>query len=214
MCAGVPMLTEQEVKYRMQLKASLERVENRALQAPVGDSGCVPLTAPFEARSLRRVLGSFVTGVTVVTTCDAVGARYGLTVNSFSSVSLDPPLILWSQSLTSPSHPVFRDAPWFTVHILSQEQLELSRRFATGGADKFAGLEVSEGLGGVPVIAGCTATLECSLESRYPGGDHQVFIGRVHRLRHCSAQPLVFGGGNYLATRPFGETQPPGSTRC
>src|SRR4051812_18428675 len=106
----------------------------------------------FDARALRQVLGAFVTGVTVITTVDASGKPHGLTANSFSSVSLDPPLILWSQSLTAPSHPVFRDADRFVVNILADDQVEVSNRFARGGADKFAGCATRAGLGGVPLI--------------------------------------------------------------
>src|SRR3954469_18364116 len=92
---------------------------------------------PFDSLELRRVLGAFVTGVTVITTLDRDGKPHGLTANSFTSVSLDPPLILWSQSLTAPSHPVFRESERFVVNILADDQVEISNRFARGGADKF-----------------------------------------------------------------------------
>ena len=93
----------------------------------------------FDARELRQVLGTFVTDVTVITALDANGKPHGLTANSFSSVSLDPPLVLWSQSLAAPSHPVFREVERFVVNILSDDQVDVSRRFARGGDDKFAG---------------------------------------------------------------------------
>jgi flavin reductase (DIM6/NTAB) family NADH-FMN oxidoreductase RutF/DNA-binding IclR family transcriptional regulator len=156
----------------------------------------------FDSRELRQVLGSFVTGVTVITTVDAQSRPHGLTVNSFSSVSLDPPLILWSQSNTAPSHPVFSTAERFTVNILADDQVELSSRFARASADKFAGLPVATGLGGVPLLAGCAAHLECRRVHSYPGGDHTVFIGEVERVARHPRQPLVFGGGRYLVTQP------------
>jgi flavin reductase (DIM6/NTAB) family NADH-FMN oxidoreductase RutF/DNA-binding IclR family transcriptional regulator len=156
----------------------------------------------FDARELRQVLGSFVTGVTVITTLDADGRPHGLTANSFSSVSLDPPLILWSQSLTAPSHPVFRDAERFVVNILADDQVDISNKFARGGADKFAGCEVEAGLGGVPLIRGSAAHLECRRIQSFPGGDHVVFLGQVERIERTGRQPLVFGGGRYLVAQP------------
>jgi flavin reductase (DIM6/NTAB) family NADH-FMN oxidoreductase RutF/DNA-binding IclR family transcriptional regulator len=156
----------------------------------------------FDARALRQVLGAFVTGVTVITTLDSQGRPHGLTANSFSSVSLDPPLILWSQSLTAPSHPVFRDAERFVVNILADDQVEVSQRFARGGADKFAGCATRPGLGGVPLIEGCSAYLECRRMDSFPGGDHVVFLGQVERIERSGRQPLVFGGGRYLVAQP------------
>ena len=157
---------------------------------------------PFDVKELRQVLGSFVTGVTVITTVDSSGIAHGLTVNSFSSVSLDPPLILWSQSKTAPSHPVFSEAERFVVNILSDEQVAISNRFARGGIDKFSDTPVAAGLGGIPLIQGCSAHLECRRIQSYPGGDHVVFIGEVERIARHPRQPLVFGGGRYLVAEP------------
>jgi flavin reductase (DIM6/NTAB) family NADH-FMN oxidoreductase RutF len=156
----------------------------------------------FDARALRQVLGAFVTGVTVITTLDAAGKPHGLTANSFSSVSLDPPLVLWSQSLTAPSHPVFREAERFVVNILADDQVEVSNRFARGGPDKFVGCATRPGLGGVPLIEGCAAYLECRRINSFPGGDHLVFLGQVERIERSGRQPLVFGGGRYLVAQP------------
>ncbi|MFL6694335.1 MAG: flavin reductase [Ramlibacter sp.] len=169
--------------------------------------------AAFDARELRQVLGSFVTGVTVITTIDSDGKPHGLTANSFSSVSLDPPLILWSQSMTAPSHPVFSTCERFAVNILADDQVEVSNRFARGGADKFAGTPVKPGLGNLPLIDGCAAHLECRRVHAYPGGDHVVFIGEVERIQRHPRQPLVFGGGRYLVAQPhdMGPQQAPGS---
>jgi flavin reductase (DIM6/NTAB) family NADH-FMN oxidoreductase RutF len=156
----------------------------------------------FDARALRQVLGAFVTGVTVITTLDPQGRPHGLTANSFSSVSLDPPLILWSQSLAAPSHPVFRDTERFVVNILADDQVEVSQAFARAGADKFAGCLTTPGLGGVPLIEGCAAYLECRRINSFPGGDHVVFLGEVERIERTGRAPLVFGGGRYLVAQP------------
>jgi flavin reductase (DIM6/NTAB) family NADH-FMN oxidoreductase RutF len=156
----------------------------------------------FDCRELRDCLSTFVTGVTVITTVDREGARYGLTVNSFSSVSLDPPLILWSQRLVAPSFPIFRDAPYFAVNILAENQIDISRRFSSNVADKFADLDVIVGHGGIPLIAGCAAYLECSTESTFSGGDHLVFIGRVQGMKKLQHRPLAFGGGRYMIVQP------------
>jgi flavin reductase (DIM6/NTAB) family NADH-FMN oxidoreductase RutF len=156
----------------------------------------------FDARALRQVLGAFVTGVTVITTLDRDGKPHGLTANSFTSVSLDPPLILWSQSLTAPSHPVFRESDRFVVNILADDQVEVSNRFARGGLDKFSGCATRTGLGGVPLIEGCAAYLECRRINSFPGGDHLVFLGQVERIERSGLQPLVFGGGRYLVAQP------------
>ena len=170
-----------------------------ARQEHADEAAVVP---EIDARELRNVLGAFVTGVTVITTVDADGKPHGLTVNSFSSVSLDPPLVLWSQSLRAPSHPVFRDAERFVVNVLSEDQFTVSDRFARGGEDKFAGCKVRHGMGGVPLIEGCTAWIECRREQNLPGGDHMVFLGRVERIQRTQSQPLVFGGGRYLVAQP------------
>jgi flavin reductase (DIM6/NTAB) family NADH-FMN oxidoreductase RutF len=156
----------------------------------------------FSSRELRECLSSFITGVTVITTVDSQGRAHGLTVNSFNSVSLDPPLVLWSQRLQSPTFPVFRDSPYFAVNILAQDQIGISRRFAKRSHDKFEGLEVVPGLGGIPLIAGCAAYLECSKEMSFPGGDHVVFVGRVERIEKQQRPPLVFGGGQYMVVQP------------
>ena len=123
---------------------------------------------PFDSRALRDVLGAFVTGVTVITALDEAGTPYGLTANSFSSVSLDPPLVLWSQALTAPSHPVFRAADRFAINILACDQVEISNRFARAADRKFEGVPVRVGLGGLPLLEGCAAYLECRKITSYP----------------------------------------------
>lgn len=152
----------------------------------------------FDTRELRTVLGTFVTGVTVVTTCDDAGRRHGVTANSFSSVSLDPPLVLWSQSVSSRSHPAFRDSEHFVVNILADDQVDLSNHFAKSAEDKFTGLAFSDGIGGAPVLHGAAAHIECLKVATYPGGDHVVFLGRVQRITLGRRRPLAFGQGRYM----------------
>lgn len=154
----------------------------------------------FDSRDLRNALGAFTTGVTVVTTLDSAGKAHGVTANSFSSVSLDPPLILWSQALTSKSHHAFRDTERFVVNIMADDQVHVSNRFAKSGDDKFVGIPVTPGLGGVPIIDGSAAHLECTKVASYPGGDHVVFIGRVEKIHRAPRKPLAFGEGRYMVT--------------
>ena len=161
-----------------------------------------PQLEALDPRSLRQVLGAFVTGVTVITTLDPSGQPVGLTANSFSSVSLEPPLVLWSQSLSAPSYPIFRDAERFAISILAEDQVEISNRFAGRVKDKFEGVAVRAGLGGVPLVEGAAAYVECLRELSYPGGDHAVFLGRVVRIERRERRPLVFGSGRYLIAAP------------
>lgn len=165
--------------------------------------------APVDKRLLRRALGRFATGVVVVTTCTPEGRREGLTANSFTSVSLDPPLVLWSLRRDAPSLESFISAGRFALSILSDGQSHLSRHFATPAPDKFAGIATRQGLGGCPVIAGCIAAFECSTEVVHEGGDHMIFIGRVERAEFRSGRPLVFAGGAYGVHEPLPEPSPP-----
>lgn len=157
----------------------------------------------IDARQLRGVLGRFFTGVTVVTTVDEAGKAWGVTANSFTSVSLDPPLVLWNQALTAMSHPVFLEAERFTVNILAEDQVPLSRHFAKSDENKFDGVPVTIGLGGVPVLDGCCAALECRKVATHEGGDHTIFIGQVEGMRSNDRCPLVFGDGKYMEARPL-----------
>lgn len=156
----------------------------------------------FGSRDLRRVLGSFVTGVTVVTTVDGAGQFHGVTANSFSSVSLDPPLVLWSQAVKSGSHPAFFEAERFAVNILAEDQIELSKRFAKSSHAKFSGIEVDLGHGNVPLLRDCSARLQCRVVSRVPGGDHTIYVGEVVAIDQAERKPLVFGNGRYLLVDP------------
>ncbi|MAB97250.1 MAG: flavin reductase [Pseudomonadaceae bacterium] len=152
----------------------------------------------FDQRTLRNVLGSFVTGVTVVTTRDNNGKAHGVTANSFSSVSLDPPLVLWSQSLTSKSYPAFSESDHFAVNILADDQIHLSNHFAKSQEDKFIDVACSNGLGGSPVLACVSAHLECKKIATYPGGDHVVYLGQVENIGQSNRVPLAFGHGKYM----------------
>ena len=157
--------------------------------------------ADDDHRALRAAFGAFATGVTVVTALDPDGRAIGLTVNSFNTVSLDPPLVLWSLSLASPKLEAFRAASHFAVNVLAADQQALSERFARRNSDKFAGIEWREGLGGAPLLAGCCAVLECRNEVQHAGGDHLVFIGRVEGCSRQDKAPLVFHGGRYRQLR-------------
>jgi 3-hydroxy-9,10-secoandrosta-1,3,5(10)-triene-9,17-dione monooxygenase reductase component len=150
-----------------------------------------------DVREFRNALGAFTTGVTIVTTRDASGRDVGLTVNSFNSVSLEPPLVLWSLARSAASLPAFVEAEYFAVHILGARQEALSNQFARRGAEKFAGIDVTRGHGGVPLLDGCAARFECRTAYRHEGGDHEIFVGEVLSFEHFDEPPLVFQKGGY-----------------
>jgi 3-hydroxy-9,10-secoandrosta-1,3,5(10)-triene-9,17-dione monooxygenase reductase component len=156
--------------------------------------------AETRVRQFRDALGAFATGVTIVTTRTPTGVDVGLTANSFNSVSLDPPMVLWSLAKAAKSLPAFLDSGYFAVHVLAASQEELSHIFATRGADKFAGLAIERGRGGIPLLDGCSARFQCRTAVKYEGGDHVVFIGEVEAFDHFGRPPLVFHGGRYAAT--------------
>lgn len=158
----------------------------------------MPTSTSLDTRELRNVLGTFVTGVTVVTTRDAGGNEHGVTASSFSSVSLDPPLVLWSQSLTSKSYPAFHASDRFAVNILADDQVGISNHFGRSRVDKFSGIEHSDGIGRVPLLSGTAAHFECVKVAEYPGGDHVVYLGRVERFSRSHRRPLAFGSGRYM----------------
>ena len=146
----------------------------------------------------------FATGITIVTARDASGACVGLTANSFNSVSLAPPLVLWSLSLNAGSLPAFARGSHYAINILAADQRALAERFASKTVDRFAGVEFREGLGGAPVLVGAAAVFECFNRSRYEEGDHIIFVGEVERCEHRSgAQPLIFHGGRYFTELPL-----------
>ena len=153
----------------------------------------------LDQRDFRNALGAFPTGVCLITTLGPGGERAGLTVNSFSSVSLDPPMVLWSLARTATCAGVFRDAEYFAINVLAANDAQLSSHFAKAGADKFAAYanRFSAGLGGVPLLEGAVATFECHSRYRKYGGDHIILIGVVERYSHTDRKPLVFCRGSY-----------------
>lgn len=151
----------------------------------------------LDSLALRVALGQYATGVAVVTTLDAEGRPAGLTVNSFASVSLAPPLVLWSLAQTSACMQAFRSCSHFAVNVLAADQIEMSNRFALAGYDKFAGITWTPGLDGVPLLDGCCARFECRNHAHHAGGDHIIFIGRVEHFMRADLPPLVFHGGRY-----------------
>jgi 3-hydroxy-9,10-secoandrosta-1,3,5(10)-triene-9,17-dione monooxygenase reductase component len=153
--------------------------------------------ANMDPKAFRKALGSFTTGVTIVTTKGASGKDVGLTANSFNSVSLDPPMVLWSLDRKSSSAAAFMAAEHFAVHILASDQEHVSNQFAKSGIDRFAGLELERGHGGVPLLGGCAARFECRTSYRYEGGDHVIFVGEVVSFDSFDHAPLCFHGGNY-----------------
>ncbi len=151
----------------------------------------------IDSRQLRTALGRFATGVTIVTCIGDDGRYVGLTANSFNSLSLAPPLVLWSLREVSPSIAAFAAAPRFAVNVLSEAQVDLSRRFASREPDRFAEGAWALGEHGAPVLAGCAAVFECETVSHQTAGDHRLFIGRVLACTESALPPLVFQGGHY-----------------
>jgi 3-hydroxy-9,10-secoandrosta-1,3,5(10)-triene-9,17-dione monooxygenase reductase component len=164
--------------------------------------------ATFDKRAFRRALGSFVTGVTIVTTVDAAGAPAGLTANSFNSVSLDPPLVLWSLALDSTNLAAFRQSSWWAVHILAAGQDALSNQFARRDGDKFAGVPTTPGPGGIPLLDGCAARFICRSAFEYEGGDHAIFLGAVEQFDHTPRTPLIYHQGSYGGVFPAPASPP------
>lgn len=153
----------------------------------------------LDGREFRRALGCFATGVTVITAAAADGAYAGLTVNSFNSLSLDPPLVLWSLGVASTHRRDFEAASHFAVNVLSDGQIALSRRFALRSAHRFANLDVRSGAGGAPLLPDCAAWFECRIVSLERRGDHLLFIGEVERFAATTRKPLLFLHGHYAA---------------
>ena len=162
-----------------------------------------PAPAGFDARDFRTALATFATGVTIMTARGRDGEPVGLTVNSFASVSLDPPLVLWSQSLYAQSLAAFQEASHFVVNVLAADQVELSKRFAGAHDNRFLNVQHVVPEHGAPVIAGCAAHFECRNEARYYGGDHVIFLGRVERYAYTSRPTLMFCHGRYMRGRPL-----------
>ncbi len=156
-----------------------------------------PVETEFDPRLLRDALGSFATGVTIITAAGDNGLRVGLTANSFSSVSLNPALVSWSLASHAPSMPVFQNCSHFSIHVLKRDQEELAIRFSQSRDDKFDGVNVKEGLGGAPVLAECLASFQCRNAYRHAGGDHIIFLGAVEKFEVDGGAPLIFHRGKF-----------------
>lgn len=161
------------------------------------------ISSHIDPLEFRQAAGQFMTGVTVVTTIDNLGRPHGLTVNSFSSLSLDPPLTLFGLGRNSEVMPAFKDRNGYVVHVLAAEQQELGVRFSTKGIDRFDGIEFETGWGGLPVLPGTLANFQCSPEHEYEGGDHLLLIGRVRHLEFDDTDRSALGyfRGRYVTSR-------------
>lgn len=149
------------------------------------------------AGDYRRSFGRFPSGVTVLTTVTPEGRPVGLTVNSFSSVSLEPPMVLWCLKENSRLRPAFRACSHFAIHMLSADQRDLSQRFCSPVEDRFEGLMFYAGAAGVPLLTGCASVIECRRSDIITWGDHDVICGEVERHHHCDKEPLAFLAGRY-----------------
>lgn len=166
-------------------------------------AGCI------DAKQFRQALGAFTTGVTIVTTIDEAGNDVGVTANSFNSVSLDPPMVLWSIARTSTNLSSFIAAKHFAVHILANDQDTLASHFAKRGVDRFSGLKLERGASGIPLLEGCAARFQCRMAFQYEGGDHVILVGEVLEFDHHDHDPLVFKSGRYaLAVHKPNEPAP------
>lgn len=150
-----------------------------------------------DSRHMRECLGTFATGVAIITAQAQGGGFVGLTANSFNSLSLTPPLVLWSLGTRSANLEAFLCASHFSVNVLSAAQVELARRFSRQGANRFAGVPLHEGLGGAPLIDGAIGWFECETQAHSRQGDHVLFIGEVRRCARAPGNGLVFHHGSY-----------------
>lgn len=153
----------------------------------------------IDSRAFRNALGCFATGITVITTVEPDGTPVGVTVNSFSSVSLDPPLVLFCLGRASQSLAAFESAGAYAVNILADDQQDLSNRFANRNLqERWDGVAAERGVTGVPLLKGCLATIECDLDKMLDGGDHVILVGRVRRLESREdGKPLLYFRGGY-----------------
>ncbi|WP_245272327.1 flavin reductase family protein [Xanthobacter sp. 126] len=156
-----------------------------------------PSVTAFDPRAFRQTLGAFATGVAVVAAEAADGTLIGMTMSSFNSVSLDPPLVLFSVARTALSLPALRSAAAYGISVLAHDQQDLSGRFARAQGEKWTGVDHLRGHGGAPLLAGAAAHLECVPHAIHDGGDHEVFIARVVAHRSAVAEPLIFHAGRY-----------------
>ena len=156
-----------------------------------------PDAPDFDPRDFRNALGQFATGVTVVTTRTSAGEPTGLTANSFSSVSLSPPLVLWSLSNKASSMPLFTTNSHYVINVLAADQASLAERFASRLPDRFDGVSFDLSPTGIPVLQGVAAWFECHNRSQYSEGDHTIFVGEVERCTFEPKPALVFHGSRF-----------------
>ncbi|MFT5534150.1 MAG: flavin reductase (DIM6/NTAB) family NADH-FMN oxidoreductase RutF [Burkholderiaceae bacterium] len=154
---------------------------------------------PFDSHHFRHALSQFATGVTIITIRAADGTMLGLTATSFNSVSLQPPLVLWSLGAAASSMVAFSGSTHYVVNVLAADQSDLANRFASRIEDRFAGLDLDFSATGQPVLRGAVAWFECSNRSRYPEGDHVIFVGEVTQCEVTARAPLVYHGGAYCS---------------
>ena len=154
----------------------------------------------FDTRHFRNALSQFATGVTVITTRLPDGSFLGLTASSFNSVSLDPPLVLWSLSQGASSLPVFTGNSHYVINVLAGDQAMLAERFAMRIENRFEGVDFDLSYTGLPILKGAAAWFECHNRSRYPEGDHVIFVGEVERCDVSPKSALVFHGGKFVST--------------
>ena len=166
------------------------------------------MSTEFDPKAFRRALGNFATGVTVITACTPDGEKAGVTANSFNSVSLEPPLVLWSIMKTSSSVEIFEKASHFAVNILAADQINLSNHFARPSDDKFADVAYEDGLGQAPLLPECSARFQCENFERVDGGDHWILIGKVVAFDDIGRSPLLYHGGAYSAVIPHAGVKP------
>lgn len=158
----------------------------------------------FSSAEFRTALGMFATGVTIVTARAPDGSLVGLTANSFNSVSLTPPLVLWSLSQAASSMAAFRTGSHYAINILGADQQALAQRFATRHTDRFADVAFVDGQSGAPLLTGTVASFECFNRSRYVEGDHVIFVGEVERCSHqAGSSPLLYHGGKFYTEHPL-----------
>ncbi|MEW6370037.1 MAG: flavin reductase family protein [Pseudomonadota bacterium] len=165
-------------------------------------SALCALPPDFDSTYFRSALSQFATGVTVVITRGADGAFHGLTVNSFSSVSLEPPLVLWSLANKARSMPAFQQCSHYIINVLAEHQVELALRFSRQVENRFEALEFETSRTGLPILDGAAAWFECQNRSRYQEGDHVIFVGQVERCQMKPSRMLGFLGGRFLAIQP------------
>ena len=162
-----------------------------------------PTAIPFDTRHFRHALSQFATGVTVITTTAADGSMLGITATSFNSVSLQPPLVLWSLGAMASSLTAFTACSHYVINVLAADQATLANRFASKMANRFEGVDIDLSKHGQPILRGSVGWFECSNRSRYPEGDHVIFVGEVAQCEFVSRAPLVFHAGDYASTKPL-----------